>query len=104
MKDFFRAHLTETLGIDDLDLQDELIGEYKRTFDDSVADMRKAAAAADFERLRRLGHALKGCALNIGHAAGRECALGVETGARNTDLEACRAEIEKLAEMARKLE
>jgi len=104
MKDFFRAHLTETLGIDDPELQDELIGEYKRTFDDSVTDMRKAADTADFERLRRLGHALKGCALNIGHAAGRECALGVETGARNADLEACRAEIEKLAEMARQLE
>lgn len=104
MREFFRAHLTETLGIDDPELQDELIGEYKRTFDDSVAQMQNAAAAADFERLHRLGHALKGCALNIGHPAGREGALGVEMGARNADLEACRSEIEKLAAMARQLE
>ncbi len=104
MREFFRAHLTETLGIDDPELQEELIGEYKRTFDDSVMQMKNAVAAADFERLRRLGHALKGCALNIGHPAGRECALGVEMGARNSDLDACRSEIDKLAEMAQQLE
>ena len=104
MKELFRAHLTETLGIDDPELQEELMIEYKRTFDDSVAQMKNAAAAADFERLRRLGHALKGCALNIGHPAGRECALGVEMGARDADLDACRTEIEKLSEMAQQLE
>ena len=104
MKELLRAHLADTLGIDDPELQDELICEYKRTFDDSVVQMRAAVAAADFERLRRLGHALKGCALNIGHPAAREFSLGVETGARNADCDACRAEIEKLADLARQLE
>lgn len=104
MKDLFRAYLTETLGIDDPELQNELIGEYKRTFEESVSQMEEAAGGADFERLRRLGHALKGCALNIGHPEARESALGVEMGARNADLAACRSEIEKLAVMAKQLE
>ena len=43
MNEQFRAHLAGTLGIDDAELQDELIAEYKRTVTDSIAQMKEAA-------------------------------------------------------------
>ena len=104
MNEQFRAHLAGTLGIDDAELQDELIAEYKRTVTDSIAQMKEAAAAVDFERLRPLGHALKGCALNIGHPAAHECSLGIENGAKESDIAACNARIAELIRLAAELE
>ena len=103
MKEIFRKHLTETLGIDDAELQDELIAEYKRTFDDSLEKMHEALAAADCERLRRLGHALKGCALNIGDLETKEFALGIENGGKAGNADECRVNVEGLTAQAAKL-
>ena len=92
MNEQFRAHLAGTLGIDDAELQDELIAEYKRTVTDSIAQMKEA------------GHALKGCALNIGHPAAHECSLGIENGAKESDIAACNARIAELIRLAAELE
>lgn len=104
MNEQFRAHLAGTLGIDDAELQDELIAEYKRIRDRFDRAEKEAAAAVDFERLRRLGHALKGCALNIGHPAAHECSLGIENGAKESDIAACNARIAELIRLAAELE
>jgi len=104
MKEMFSAYLAKTLGIDDPDIQAELIAEYRRTFMETVGQMKLAEQASDFERLRRLGHTLKGCALNIGHAEAREYSLGLENCAKENDLAGCGAEIEKLSALAAELE
>lgn len=104
MKGVFKKHLAEILGIDDPELQEELIEEYNRTFNSSVAQMREASDAADFDRLRQLGHALKGCALNIGHTDAHEHAFFLEQCAKAADLAGCRRTVEGLAAIAARLE
>ncbi|MDR0931670.1 MAG: Hpt domain-containing protein [Victivallales bacterium] len=104
MNEIFRKHLTETLGIDDVELQDELIAEYKRTFYDTLDKLKEVLPSGDCEQLRRLGHALKGCALNIGDLETKELSLNIENGGKANDVEICRVNIDGLIKQAANLE
>ncbi len=73
----------------------ELVRLFLREYPGWLADMRKAQAAGDAVRLKRVGHNMKSCLGNFGARAAFERALRVEAIGREGNLagadEACRA-------------
>jgi len=62
-------YMKESLGLDDMDIIQELYDEYVGTIKERLPNAEEALAAKDFQALGKVAHAMKGCALNIGHEA-----------------------------------
>ena len=62
-------YMKENLGLDDMELIQELYDEYVNTIKERLPSASDALAAKDFQALAKVSHAMKGCALNIGHEA-----------------------------------
>ena len=60
-------YMKENLGLDDMDLIQELYDEYVNTIKERLPSANNALEAKDFQALAKIAHAMKGCALNIGH-------------------------------------
>lgn len=60
-------YIKENLGLDDMDLIQELYDEYVNTIKERLPSASNALGAKDFQALAKIAHAMKGCALNIGH-------------------------------------
>lgn len=60
-------YIKENLGLDDMDLIQELYDEYVNTIKERLPSANNALGAKDFQTLAKIAHAMKGCALNIGH-------------------------------------
>lgn len=60
-------YMKENLGLDDMELIQELYDEYVNTIKERLPAARNALDAKDFQGLAKIAHAMKGCALNIGH-------------------------------------
>ena len=60
-------YMKENLGLDDMELIQELYDEYINTIKERLPSASNALAAKDFPALGKIAHAMKGCALNIGH-------------------------------------
>jgi len=73
---------------DDPDLA-EVIDEFVAGLPDQLGDMRRAADAGCFEKLRRLAHQLKGAGGSYGYPGLTDAAKRLEDAARAGDEEAC---------------
>lgn len=62
-------YMKENLGLDDMDIIKEIYDEYTSTIKGKLAEADSALQAQDFPTLAKHAHAMKGCALNIGHEA-----------------------------------
>ena len=60
-------YMKENLGLDDMDLIQELYDEYVNTIKERLPSAVNALETKDFQALGKIAHAMKGCALNIGH-------------------------------------
>ena len=60
-------YMKENLGLDDMELIQELYNEYVSTIKERLPSASNALAEKDFQTLAKIAHAMKGCALNIGH-------------------------------------
>ena len=60
-------YMKENLGLDDMELIQELYNEYINTIKERLPSAGNALAEKDFPLLAKIAHAMKGCALNIGH-------------------------------------
>ena len=60
-------YMKENLGLDDMELIQELYDEYVSTIKERLPSANDALGAKDFMALAKIAHAMKGCALNIGH-------------------------------------
>ena len=60
-------YMKENLGLDDMELIQELYDEYVNTIKERLSSASNALEAKDFQALAKVSHAMKGCALNIGH-------------------------------------
>ena len=60
-------YMKENLGLDDMNTIQELYNEYLSTIKERLPSARNALEEKDFQALAKIAHAMKGCALNIGH-------------------------------------
>ncbi len=60
-------YMKENLGLDDMELIRELYDEYVNTIKNRLPIASNALESKDFQALAKVAHAMKGCALNIGH-------------------------------------
>ncbi len=92
---------------DNMELDDDGIGELLEMLDSSTADYlakaERAFDAMDFETLSRVGHSVKGSSANLGATDLAEAGRKLEFGAKDADSELCAAALiqleEKLAEL-----
>ena len=94
-------YMKESLGLDDMDLIQELYNEYVNTIKERLPSAGSALEAKDFPLLAKIAHAMKGCALNIGHESFATVAkeleyLGKEMGPEPPAMENCSALLAKL--------
>ena len=94
-------YMKENLGLDDMELIQELYDEYVNTIKERLPSASDALAAKDFQALAKVSHAMKGCALNIGHesfsAVAKELEyLGKGIGLEPPTTENCSALLSKL--------
>lgn len=81
----------------DKDLED-LIPVFMNNRHKELETLKAAVAAADFERLRQLGHRMKGVGNSYGFARISEIGKRIEDGARGDDDAAIRGCIEDYAD------
>ena len=94
-------YMKENLGLDDMELIQELYDEYVNTIKERLPSASKALEAKDFPALAKVAHAMKGCALNIGHESFSTVAqeleyLGKGIGPEPPTVENCSALLTKL--------
>ncbi len=94
-------YMKENLGLDDMELIQELYDEYVNTIKDRLPSASNALAEKDFPLLAQIAHAMKGCALNIGHESFATVAkeleyLGKGMGPEPPAMENCSALLAKL--------
>ena len=94
-------YMKENLGLDDMDLIQELYDEYVSTIKERLPSASDALEAKDFMALAKIAHAMKGCALNIGHESFAVTAkeleyLGKGLGPEPPATENCSALLSKL--------
>ena len=94
-------YMKESLGLDDMDLIQELYSEYTNTIQERLAEAKPLLQANDFPALAKVAHAMKGCALNIGHESFATVAkeleyLGKGLGPEPPTAENCSALLNKL--------
>ena len=94
-------YMKENLGLDDMELIQELYDEYVNTIKERLPSASKTLEAKDFPALAKVAHAMKGCALNIGHESFATVAkeleyLGKGMGPEPPAVENCSALLAKL--------
>ena len=94
-------YMKENLGLDDMDIIKELYDEYVSTVKGKLAEADTALQDKDFAALARYAHAMKGCALNIGHEAFASIAkeleyLGKGLGPEPPSTDNCSSLLQKL--------
>jgi HPt (histidine-containing phosphotransfer) domain-containing protein len=94
-------YMKENLGLDDMDLIQELYDDYVNTIKERLPSANTALEAKDFMALAKIAHAMKGCALNIGHESFAVTAkeleyLGKGLGPEPPAMENCSALLSKL--------
>ena len=94
-------YMKENLGLDDMDLIQKLYDEYVSTIKERLPNANNALEAKDFQALAKIAHAMKGCALNIGHESFAVTAkeleyLGKGLGPEPPTAENCSALLSKL--------
>ena len=94
-------YMKESLGLDDMELIQELYSEYVSTIKERLPSAGNALAEKDFPLLAKIAHAMKGCALNIGHEQFATVAkeleyLGKGMGPEPPAMENCSALLAKL--------
>jgi HPt (histidine-containing phosphotransfer) domain-containing protein len=94
-------YMKENLGLDDMELIQELYDEYVNTIKERLPSAGNALEEKDFPTLAKIAHAMKGCALNIGHESFAVVAkelefLGKGMGAEPPTTENCSALLSKL--------
>ena len=94
-------YMKENLGLDDMDLIQELYDDYVNTIKERLPSANAALEAKDFMALAKIAHAMKGCALNIGHESFAVTAkeleyLGKGLGPEPPTAENCSALLSKL--------
>lgn len=82
-------YIHTVLEIDDQDMVDEFINDYMRLLQDSLPQMQVAFEKKDFQELRSLAHAIKGCSANIGAEPARSTALELQESAELQDVAKC---------------
>ena len=81
-----RAHLAEITGGDE-EFAQELLEEYLKSTTELMEELGGLLESPDFEKLRSLGHAIKGSSLSIGADAVSEAARIIEENSRNGSTE-----------------
>ena len=94
-------YMKENLGLDDMNTIQELYNEYLSTIKERLPSARNALEEKDFQALAKIAHAMKGCALNIGHehfaAVAKELEyLGKGMGPEPPAMENCSSLLSKL--------
>ena len=79
-----REHLRE-LTDGDAEFERELLGCYKDSARNILADLRASLSAGDPAGIAREAHALKGASLSIGATSMAQCAAEIEIAARAGD-------------------
>ncbi|MBF0339223.1 MAG: Hpt domain-containing protein [Nitrospirae bacterium] len=88
---------------DDEDLR-EIIPQYLSRRRDEIADMKKALADNDMEKLRDLGHKLKGSGGGYGFDYLTEAGMAIEKAAKVADTTALATHVQQLAEFLEQVE
>ena len=102
MKECCRAYLQEQFG-DDADVVAEIYGEYASSAAEKAGEAESAFAAADWVRLDRAAHTLKGNALAAGDAEMAETAISLRKAAALGDSALSSSLIEKIKGLAKEL-
>lgn len=97
-------YMKNELGLDDMDLIKELYDEYVNTIQERLPSAMAVLETKDFAALAKVAHAMKGCAMNIGHEAFAVTAkeleyLGKGIGPEPPTYENCAALLAKLKEI-----
>ncbi len=97
-------YMKENLGLDDMELIQELYDEYVNTIQERLPSAMECLQAKDFAALAKIAHAMKGCALNIGHESFATVAkeleyLGKGIGPEPPTYENCSALLSKLQDI-----
>ena len=80
-----REHLRE-LTDGDAEFERELLGCYKNSARNILAELRANLSAGDPAGIAREAHALKGASLSVGAMSMAQCAAEIETAARAGDV------------------
>lgn len=97
-----RPEALERIGGDEAFLN-ELLGLYDEEYASKSADLAAAIEAGDTDRIRSLGHGLKGSSANLSLSRLREAAWAMEKAGQEKDLEAARTVLRRLEEEYRAL-
>lgn len=97
-----RPEALERIGGDEAFLA-ELLALYDEEYASKSASLAEAIEAGDADRVRSLGHGLKGSSANLSLPGLREAAAAAETAGREMDFEAAREALRRLEEEYRAL-
>ena len=102
MKDCCKKYLDEQFG-GDADVMAEIYGEYVSSVQAKLAEADSALAAADWTRLDRVAHTVKGNALAAGDTEMAETAIELRKAAALSDPALSASLLGKLKELAKSL-
>lgn len=83
MKECCRVYLIDQFG--DMEVVEELYAEYVKSIAEKVAESESALAAADWTRLDRAAHTIKGNSLAVGDEETAKTAIALRNAAKLTD-------------------
>ncbi|MCI4446086.1 MAG: Hpt domain-containing protein [Candidatus Aminicenantes bacterium] len=78
------------------DFLNELLDIYREEFEKRYAELEKAIAEGNFQRIREAGHSIKGASANLSLPALREAAYEMEMAGKNEDLDVAQKTLKKL--------
>ena len=101
MKECCKTYLDEQFG--DPDVSAEIYSEYVSSFGEKLGEADKALAAADWTRLDRIAHTLKGHALAAGDVETADTAIALRKASALSDAALAGELVEKLRALAGEL-
>ena len=102
MKECCKAYLDGQFG-GDADVIAEIYGEYASSVREKAGEAQSALAAADWPRLDKIAHTVKGNALAAGDAETADAAIALRKAAALGDAALAAPLVEKIGELAREL-
>lgn len=102
MKECCKAYLDGQFG-GDADVVAEIYGEYASSIAEKTAEIGSALAAADWARLDKLAHTVKGNALAAGDAEMAETAISLRKAAALCDAALAEPLVRRIGELAKEL-
>ena len=102
MKECCRKYLDEQFG-GDADIIGEIYGEYVSSVGEKLGEAEAALAAADWVRLDKVAHTIKGNALAAGDTETADVAIELRKAAALSDAALAAPLVEKIKELAKGL-